>query len=271
MEIQFFCPRWGSEQLNWDLFCHKLRQVGYDGFEYGIASTASEKELNEIWNTAEKNNLKVIIQHYDTYEADFSKHFEQYCAWLEKVKPYPCVKINSQTGKDYFNIQQNSALIEAALQVSVQTGIPIVHETHRNKFSFAAHITKEYLKKFPDLKITLDASHWVCVAESYLEDQSQVMQLAIERTEHLHARVGYPCGPQVPDPRVSEWQQAVNMHLNWWDKVAARKKSEQALLTITPEFGPYPYMVYLPGNASPVCNQWDVNVFMMELLKNRYS
>ena len=270
MPIQFFCPRWGSEALSWENFCQKARSAGYDGFEVGIACTAPEAELVEIWNAAEKYKLKIIIQHYDTSESDYSKHYDLYCLWLDKVKSWPCVKINSQTGKDFFTLEQNSALIEAAGQVSSQTGVQIVHETHRNKFSFAAHTTKQYLEKIPTLRITLDASHWVCVAESFLEDQQGAIQLAADRAEHLHARVGYPCGPQVPDPRVAEWQHALNMHLNWWDRVAERKKKENTVLTITPEFGPYPYMVHIPGTQSPICNQWEVNVYMMELLRNRY-
>jgi hypothetical protein len=260
----------GKRTIKLDLFGQKVSNAGYNGFEVGIASTATEADLHDIWNVSEKYRLKIIVQHYDTYDADFSKHYDQYVAWLNKAKHLSCVKINSQTGKDFFTIEQNSALIEAAMNVSKQTGIQVVHETHRNKFSFAAHVAKQYLEQIPDLKITLDASHWVCVAESFLEDQQEAMQLAIERTEHLHARVGYTCGPQIPDPRVPEWQHALNMHLRWWDKVAARKKNEQALLTITPEFGPYPYMVHMPGNTQPICNQWDVNVYMMELLKKRY-
>ncbi|MGF7232671.1 sugar phosphate isomerase/epimerase family protein [Arachidicoccus sp.] len=271
MSIQFFCPRWGSEDLSLDDFCQKTSNAGYDGFEVGIAQTTSDGELEQMWNIAEKYKLKIIIQHYDTYDANYAKHYDLYCAWLEKVRTLPCVKINSQTGKDFFSMEQNSALIEAALQVSLQTGIQILHETHRNKFSFAAHITRQFLEKIPDLKLTLDISHWVCVAESFLEDQQKAVQLAIDRTEHFHARVGYPCGPQITDPRVPEWQHALNVHLNWWDKVVERKKKEQSAITITTEFGPYPYMVQLPATLTPICNQWDVNVFMMELLKKRYS
>ncbi|HSC55358.1 MAG TPA: hypothetical protein VLC98_17120 [Phnomibacter sp.] len=271
MSIQFYCPRWGSDNLSWESFCQKATDAGYDGFEVGIACTATEAELHEIWNTAEKYKLKIIIQHYDTYVSDYAMHYDLYCAWLNKMQSLPCVKINSQTGKDYFSFEQNSALISAATQISMQTGTPIVHETHRNKFSFAAHVAKTYLEKIPELRITLDASHWVCVAESFLEDQQEAVQLAIDRAEHLHARVGYPCGPQVPDPRVPEWQHALNMHLNWWDKLAERKRKENTILTITPEFGPYPYMVYDSITQSPICNQWEVNVYMMELLRKRYS
>jgi sugar phosphate isomerase/epimerase len=270
MSLQFFCPRWGSEYVSWYSFLEKVRAAGYDGIEWGISQTATEKELDEVWSLAEKHRLKIIVQNYDTGEAEYSKHFDQFSAWLEKIRPYPCVKINSQTGRDFFCFGRNQALIEEASRFTENTGIEVVHETHRNKLLFAAHISKEYLEKLPDLKITLDASHWVCVAESFLEDQAEAMRLAIEKTEHLHARVGYPEGPQVPDPRVAEWQHAVDRHLNWWDKVAERKRNENSVLTITPEFGPSPYMVQLPGTGEPICDQWAVNVYMMELLKKRY-
>ena len=81
------------------------------------------------------------------------------------------------------------------------------------------------MEKIPDLRITLDASHWVCVAESFLEDQEDNMQLAIDRTDHIHARVGFPEGPQAPDPRKKEWREALEKHLVWWDRVAELKAS----------------------------------------------
>ncbi|MDH7461741.1 sugar phosphate isomerase/epimerase [Chitinophagaceae bacterium 26-R-25] len=270
MPIQFFCPRWGSEELSWGTFCQKVSDAGYNGVEYAIANNVTEKELDEIWNTVEQNNLKLIAQFFESGDADFSKHHDLYCAWLEKISNYPCLKIDSQTGRDFYSFEQNLLLVNEAFQFTNQTGIQVVHETHRNKCLFAAHTSKEYLEKIPELKLTLDASHWVCVAESFLEDQSEAMQLAIERTEHLHARVGYPEGPQIPDPRVPEWQHALNAHLSWWDRVVERKKKENTVMTITPEFGPNPYMVHDPVSGQPIADQWAVNVFMMNLLKQRY-
>jgi hypothetical protein len=40
MLIQFFCPRWSSEHLSWDLFFKKVTDIGYDGIEYGIGNAA---------------------------------------------------------------------------------------------------------------------------------------------------------------------------------------------------------------------------------------
>jgi sugar phosphate isomerase/epimerase len=270
MVVKFFCPRWGSENISWKDFFHKAKNAGYNGIEFGVPGELLTPALDEIWNLAAMHDMLLIPQHYDTYEAVYSKHYDLYCEWLEKIKPYKAIKVNSQTGKDFFSFVQNHSLIQAAEKFSQETGISVCHETHRNKFSFAAHITKEYLQKIPLLQITLDISHWVCVSESYLEDQPEAVALAIERTQHLHARVGYVEGPQVPDPRVSEWQQALQAHLAWWDKVAERKKNED-ILTITPEFGPFPYMIPLPATNDPIANQWDVNVYMMNLLRERFS
>ena len=267
MLIEFFCPRWGSENIAWTDFLEKVKQSGYHGIEYGIAYDTPKAELDEVWNGAMKAGLKMIAQHYDTAEVDFSKHYDTYCAWLEKLRPYPVEKINSQTGKDYFSFEQNRKLIEAANEIHTT----VVHETHRNKFSFAAHVTRDYLEKIHDLRLTLDVSHWVCVAESWLDDQPMALQIAIERTDHVHARVGYPEGPQVSDPRIEEWQSALNKHLQWWDKVMTRKRNQDANISITPEFGPYPYMVHDPLSGKPVSNQWDINVFMMDLLRKRYA
>jgi sugar phosphate isomerase/epimerase len=272
MQLRFFCPRWGSEALDWNTFALQVKAAGYDGVEYGIASDTHVQHLRSVAKLLEQHGLLLIAQHFDTVTADFEQHKAQYAAWFELAKMVCPYRIDSQTGKDYFTFGQNQALIEIADAFTAQTGIPVFHETHRNKFTFAAHVTRHYLEAMPSLRITLDASHWVNVAESYLTDQPEAMQLAIERAEHIHARVGHTEGPQVPDPRVPEWQEAVEHHLGWWDRIIARKRQEgaDAVLTITPEFGPAPYMPTLPYTRQPITSQWDVNAYMLTLLKNRY-
>ena len=271
MKTQFFCPRWGSEQLSWEIFCAEVRAAGYEGIEYAIAHTTTDRELEQAWNYAERNRLMMLPQHYDTAIPEFPRHLNAYHAWLERIKAYPAVMVNSQTGRDFFSFEQNSQLIGLAAEFSLSTGTPVCHETHRGKFSFAAHATLPYLQTIEDLKITLDISHWVNVAESYLDDQVPAVKLAIARTNHIHARIGHPEAPQVSDPRAPEWKEALDRHLNWWDQVAANKANQGQMLTITPEFGPFPYMVHLPATGSPIANQWEVNRYMMKLLNKRYN
>jgi hypothetical protein len=122
----------------------------------------------------------------------------------------------------------------------------------------------------PDLKLAADFSHWCCVHESLLEDQEPALASAIQRSFHLHARVGHPEGPQVSDPRAPEWQPAVEAHLAWWQRIVDHRRRDGAeLLTVCPEFGPPDYMPTLPYTRQPVADLWELNCHMKRLLESR--
>lgn len=42
-------------------------------------------------------------------------------------------------------------------------------------------------------------------------------------------------------------------------------------MTFLTEFGPVDYMPALPYTRQPVADQWAINVYMMEILRKRYS
>ncbi|MCG8307889.1 MAG: sugar phosphate isomerase/epimerase [Cytophagales bacterium] len=270
MNLKFFCPIWGSDYLPFDTFCDKVKRDGFDGVEMGLPHDKMKKQ--ELIKTLEHFELELIGQHYETLEPDFDKHKKIFLHHLENLIDSPALFINSQTGKDYYSFDQNKALIEIADQVSKNSKTPILHETHRGKFSFAAHIMKGYLEKLPGLRITLDISHWCNVAETFLEDQEEAVNMAIEHTDHIHSRVGYQEGPQIPDPRAPEWQDTIEIHAKWWDRVLELKeKSGIENFTITTEFGAPPYLLLMPFTRQPITSQWEINVYMMHLLKSRYE
>lgn len=100
----------------------------------------------------------------------------------------------------------------------------IIHETHRGKSLFAAHVTQKYLTKIPNLRICLDVSHWCNVHESLLTDLHEEVDLAITKTDHIHSRIGHQEGSQINDPRAPELTEVLEAHLSWWDKVAELHK-----------------------------------------------
>jgi sugar phosphate isomerase/epimerase len=270
MKVQFFCPRWGSELLSWDEFCKRVRQAGYDGVESGVPFNGQEKK--QMQSALEENGLLLIGQYYQSFEKDIDEHTGAFSRHLQNIISMEPLLIDAQTGKDYYTPEQNKRLFQLAADVSARSGVMIAHETHRNKALFAAHVAERLLQENPDIKITADFSHWCCVAESLLEDQQEAVEIACERAIHIHARIGFAEGPQVNDPRAAEWASTVETHLQWWDKIIDnRKKAGAAIMTITPEFGPAPYLPALPHSMAPVANQWDINVYMMKLLKQRYA
>ncbi|GAB3795452.1 hypothetical protein GCM10028819_11530 [Spirosoma humi] len=265
MKILFFCTTWGQKQSGWTDFFRQVKAAGYDGVETGLPP---EQEADEFVAGLERHSLAFIGQHWETATSDFDAHVRSYEQVLSKLAAMRPLLINSHTGKDYFRFEQNRRLINLAATIEADSGVPITHETHRGRFAFAAHVTADYIQAIPNLKLTLDISHWCTVAESLLQDQPEAVDVAIAHTAHIHARIGFEQGPQVFDPMDETSRDALNFHLQCWDKIIHQQKERGTTqMTITTEFGPSPYM---PGRQ-PAVNQWAYNVQMLRLLNERYT
>lgn len=276
MNIKFYAPRWGSEQVKWHDFAKRVALAGYSGVE--VYPLQSPDEKTELLQVVEDNGLDLALIHSEMREGkDFNRYKEALTKNLYTLAGYQTnhVKpqfINSHTGREYYTSDQMAECFAICVHISRETGIKIIHETHRNKWAYAAHVVKKYLEEFPHVRLALDISHWVCVSESYLQDQDEAVELALQHTDHLHARVGHLEGPQVTDPRTPENAEALQHHLQWWDRwIALQIKKGAGSCTITPEFGPHPYMSYKCNTNEPVASQWDINIYMKTLLADRYK
>lgn len=268
MNIRFFCPLWGMESMPFEEFCHKVASQGYDGVETRLPQIFSQRK--KMTDALKKNGLALIAQHSETSDSNFVDHKRHFLLRLENLAEAEPEFINSQTGLDWFSPEKNLELIDAAESLAEIRGVKLLHETHRGKFSFAAHITGEFLSRRPDLRMTLDISHWLVTAASDLSDQGETVDLAIDRTDHIHARVGFPEGPQVGNPFQDYWKTLLERHLAWWDRIVERKRNAGKDLTITLEAGPTPYMPVISARGIPVADQWDINARMHDFLRERY-
>ncbi|MCW5911407.1 MAG: sugar phosphate isomerase/epimerase [Cyclobacteriaceae bacterium] len=262
-----FATNWGFGG-SWDEFCSKIKAAGYDGCEVWWPGNTPERTA--LFNALKKFNLKVGFL-CGSGQSDFTKHEAEFRKSVTEAVSTQPAYINCHSGKDYFTPEQKEKLIAYTIEASRQGEVPIYHETHRGRALYAAPVTDELMRKIPGLRLTLDISHWCTVHESYLNDQEEAVNLALSRTDHIHARIGHPEGPQVNDPRAPEWDAAVNAHFAWWDNVVAAKKQSGSRMTFLTEFGPPDYMPTLPYTRQPLASQWDINVYMMEILRKRYS
>lgn len=164
-----------------------------------------------------------------------------------------------------------SLLAERMLESRSRTGLDVLLELHRSRMLYSAHASQRILERHPDLRVTFDVSHWLVVAESMLADQRPAVDLAIERADHIHARIGHPQGPQVNDPEAEEWTAVVDQHLRWWDDIVGRLRSEGRAVTFLAEFGPVDYAPSTPGTRLPLRDPESSNLWMMRLLRERYG
>jgi len=261
MHIKFIYPRWGNSDLAWPVFLNKVKKAGYHGVEIDLPlNSLKNKEICSILKDME---LDFVAQHWETKDVNFKKHQEKFKRHLYNLAETKPLLVNSHTGMDFFTYSQNATLIEMAHEIELETGVIITHETHRSRFSFAAHACLPYLEEYPFLRLTSDLSHWCCVAESLLENQPKAVQKTIENTYHIHARVGSAQSPQVIDPRDENYKNELDRFNEWWRLMILNAlEKKRPFITVAPEYGPHPYSLYKTNTKIPLGNQWEINEFI---------
>lgn len=267
--LKVLATNWGYEG-SMDAFAAAIKKEGYDGME--VWWPGSEADHKALFDALKKYQLEVGFL-VGGWQSDFKEHYQTFETNLKAAltnKYQRPLYVNCHSARDYFTDEQKQAFIDLTIKESKASGIKVLHETHRSRMLFAAHTTAPLLQRNKDMRITLDISHWCNVHESLLADQPDAVQLALQRTDHIHARIGHPEGPQVSDPRAKEWEGAVNAHVAWWDQVFKSKKEKGEAMTVLTEFGPPDYMWTEPHTRKPVSDQWAINAYMLQFIKNRY-
>jgi sugar phosphate isomerase/epimerase len=243
----------------------QIRQAGFDGVELGVPDEPGK--CAPLRRLLDELGLAVIVQQWTSGNTP-AEHADSFERQYERALPLKPLYVNSHTGKDYYPLKENLVVFDRASRLERVSGVPVVHETHRGRALFSTPSTNALLAERPELRLTADFSHWCCVHESLLEDQAAVLRRPIERSYHIHARVGYSQGPQIPDPRAPEWESTRQTHLVWWQTIIEQRRKEGCpVLPICPEFGPPPYMITLPHTRQPIADLWEVNLFMRDWLK----
>ena len=270
MQLKILCPQWGSEDLPIEDFFSKVKNAGYDGIDTWLPEVKEER--SKFIRLLNEYNLSIVSHQHQAHGnpiSEFCKSFEYYLQISSECNP---ILINSHSGRDCFTLDEQLRVIDTAQNFSVKNNIRVVHETHRSRIGFSPVNLRELFILRPEMKITADFSHWVCVTESYLETFVNELNEAIRRTQHIHARVGFIEGPQIPDPRLPAWQEPVQFFLSIWKKIIEYQESlETNIFTITPEFGPPPYMWTNSESNEPISDQWEINAYMKDLLRMKFG
>lgn len=269
MEIKFICTYWGQQHTPVTKFVDQAMAAGYDGIELNVPS--EEEFISALSAAVKKNNAILIAQQWIPPAIESVEQYRtRMAAFLNHLASLSPLFINSHTGKDYFTFDENCSLIETCKSISEKTGVRIIHETHRGRFTHHAASLLPYLEKYPELEINADLSHFCIVSESLLEDQEDILEKIMPAVRYIHSRVGFDQAAQVNHPFAPEWESTLNRFVSWWQKIVDQAKERgEKVFHICPEFGPAPYMPSLPFTRQPVSDQWQINLDMMHYLKKR--
>lgn len=273
MKINYTCTYWGCEHQSAKTFLNAVLANGYKGVEINFPNNKSFVEefmfeLAIIRKTVDPHFIfiaqQVLSNRAETVE-EYTLRLKERLDFLVTLKPDA---INSHTGKDHYDFEENCKIIETTEQIAKDSGIPIWHEIHRGRFSFHAKTLLNYLAYFPEIMLIADFSHFCVVSESNLQDQKSILTQLYPHIKHIHARIGFEQSPQVNNPFAPEWKNHLEQYLVWWQEIIETKKKEAITeITITPEFGPFPYMPQEPFTLKPLVNQWEINFKMKHYLQ----
>lgn len=269
MKLIFAKANWELSHLPVDEFVARVAAAGYDATEiYFPARTESMQEIRASHAAA---GLK-IIAHIATAGASPTEHrrsLEE--RYLRAIETGPLF-VNSHTGRDHFTFDDSRRIFEAGEALVARHGVPLHHETHRGRALFSAPATRAFLTSVPSLRITADFSHWVCVHESDLSDQPAALAAAMAVAGHLHCRVGFDEGPQISDPRNPAHAPWLALFTAWWKNILQLRRAEgREWFTLTPEFGPAPYMPLNGASPEPVGDAWEINLWMLAYLRRELA
>jgi sugar phosphate isomerase/epimerase len=265
MQLLFTKANWERSELSVRDFVRLCAETGYDGTE--IYLPARPESTSEIREWHEAAGLK-IVSHIATEGANADEHLRSLEQRYRRAAELQPLFINSHTGKDHFSFADSLRIFEAGERLVAEHGVPLLHETHRGRALFSAPAALAFLREIPQLRLTADFSHWVCVHESDLSDQPEALAAAMQAAGHLHARVGFDEGPQVSDPRNPAHAVWLERFTGWWQTILDLRRAEgREWFTITPEFGPEPYMPLAGASPQPVGDAWEYNRWMHRYLR----
>ncbi|MEZ4802583.1 MAG: sugar phosphate isomerase/epimerase [Gelidibacter sp.] len=269
MAIKYLYPFWGSEHIPIEKFIADALENGFDGIEIHIPNDkAFEDELYVALQNIRRQHpdfILVVQQVFGVKHETPTNYLWNVLKRMGELRRFKPDFINSHTGKDHYSFEDNCYIIDAIEDFSRTSNIPIYHEIHRGRFTFHSATTLKYLEMFPEIKLVGDLSHWCVVSESMLEDQESIIKQIIPYIHHIHARVGTPQTAQVNHPFAPEWQSELNCFVTWWQRIIDYHSNEA--MSITPEFGPYPYMPQTPFEQRPLANQQELNLQMKTFLQ----
>lgn len=264
MELRLFKTLWGHQGALEEA-ARQAVEAGFYGLE-GNADNLPREELRTALHTHDLAYIQEIVtggNYVPRRQDTVQEHIADVERQLQLGRSLDPQWVTVIGGCDAWTVEQSVRFFSESQEIAARMGIACSFETHRSRSLFNPWVTLAVLERLPELKLTCDFSHWVVVMERQLdEDWNAVLEVA-QHAYHIHARVGYDQGPQVPHPAAPEYAGPLASHQRYWEAIwSVQQASGRQHSTMTPEFGPDGYLHTLPFTQQPVADLWEVNAWM---------
>ncbi len=266
MELQLFKTLWGHSGAMTEA-ADQAVAAGFVGLE-GNADIPQVRR-DELQSALQTRGLRYIQEivtaggYVPRRDASVEEHVADVERQLQLGRSLAPRWVTIIGGCDAWSLEQSVRFFSEAQEIAARMNIACSFEIHRSRSLFNPWTTLAILQRTPELKLTCDFSHWVVVMERQLDDDWDVVSEVARHAHHIHARVGYDQGPQVPHPAAPEYAAALASHQRYWEAIwSVQRDKGNSISTMTPEFGPDGYLHCAPFTQQPVADLWEINAWM---------
>jgi len=275
VELKIFRTLWGYSGDYASAF-ECAGKHGIAGIEGPVPATMAEAE--QLADLLDQYQLDYIaeIATAGSYVPDRrltpQDHINDLAANLDRLKPLQPLLITCLGGCDAWSLTQSIDFLARATALVDGYDHQISFETHRGRSLFNPWATRQIVDALPEIRLTCDFSHWYVVCEGLQETEQAIIASLLENAEHIHCRVGYAQGPQVPDPRSEVYANELHQHLDWWNAIWQQHHLQgREYTTATPEFGPDGYDYRDPDTGKTLIEPGLLNRWMADRLRNEFK
>ncbi len=275
MQQQMFKTMWGFDG-SFEEACIQAKEAGFDGLEGRAPLESGErtywKEMLKQYDLLYIAEIVTGGDYVPERHLSVNAHLDDVETALRNSVELSPLFATCIGGCDAWSEAESIRFFDKAMQLAENYGIDICFETHRSRSLFNPWTTRRIVEALPQMQLTADISHWCVVCERQMDTELDTIAAIAPNVRHIHARVGYDQGPQVPHPGAPEYAYALRAHQQCWEIIwNAQKQNGMKATTMTPEFGPDGYLHTLPFTQAPIADLWTLNRWMANEERQHYN
>lgn len=262
-DLRLYRTLWGA-QGDYATIAREAAEENFHGLEG--AAPADPAQRAELAQALAAHGLSYIAEittaggYVPDRHASVDEHLASFSEKLRHARELKPRLVTCIGGCDAWPFSKSLRFFRDAILIAEQHGVPVSFETHRSRSLFNPWITADIARALPAIRLTFDYSHWCVVCERLLDSEIEIIRELAPKARHIHARIGYDQGPQVPHPAAPEYAAALRAHQRWWEILwSAMTVRGETVITMTPEFGPDGYLQQAPFSQAPVADLWEIN------------
>ncbi|MCA0754785.1 sugar phosphate isomerase/epimerase [Paenibacillus sp. N4] len=249
----------------------RFRMIAENGFD-GINAFIPASEEAGLW--------KELLQHYGlSFSVNaYPSSIEDMAGFLEKAQMFGGIDyINAQVMQPFMVGDGAIRLLEGIGRLSEAAGIPVFVETHRGTITQDLIRSAEYVRALPDLKLTIDYSHYVVAGELHTvsEQAESWLQKLLPNAHSIHTRVSN--GEQVQiDIGESGEHPMVPHFARWWEGAMrhCRSRASDAAFPVVIELGPPSYAITTDEagkRSNEISDRWAQSLYLQKLVRELWE